>query len=58
MLTENTILRNKRSNLFIILSGIFITNAILAELIGVKIFSVEQTLGLEPVQIQMLIENP
>ncbi|MCZ6899489.1 MAG: VUT family protein, partial [Bacteroidetes bacterium] len=36
----------KKNNLFIVLSGIFLTNAILAEIIGVKIFSMEQTLGL------------
>jgi len=57
-LAKNTVIRSKRSNLFIILSGIFIANALLAELIGVKIFSVEQTLGFEPVQMKMLIDNP
>lgn len=40
--------QSKKTNLFIILSGIFLTNAILAEIIGVKIFSGEKTLGLEP----------
>ena len=40
---------SKRSNLFVILAGIFLTNAILAEIIGVKIFSGEKTLGFEPV---------
>ncbi|WP_194774545.1 queuosine precursor transporter [Pararhodonellum marinum] len=40
--------QSKKTNLFIILSGIFLTNAILAEIIGVKIFSGELTLGLEP----------
>ncbi|PRY90936.1 queuosine precursor transporter [Mongoliibacter ruber] len=39
---------SKKTNLFIILSGIFLTNAILAEIIGVKIFSGELTLGIEP----------
>jgi queuosine precursor transporter len=38
----------KKQNLFIILFGIFLTNAIVAEIIGVKIFSLEQTLGFEP----------
>ena len=33
---------------------IFLTNAILAEIIGVKIFSLEKTLGLPAAQIQML----
>lgn len=40
---------SRKTNLFIILGGIFLTNAILAEVIGVKIFSGEKTLGLEPV---------
>ncbi|WP_194973227.1 queuosine precursor transporter [Aquiflexum lacus] len=40
--------QSKKTNLFIILSGIFLTNAILAEIIGVKIFSGEKTLGWEP----------
>lgn len=37
--------------LFIILGGFFVANAILAELIGVKIFSLEQTLGIEPMNL-------
>ncbi|MCL6261319.1 queuosine precursor transporter [Aquiflexum sp. TKW24L] len=41
--------QSKKTNLFIILSGLFLTNAILAEIIGVKIFSGEMTLGIEPV---------
>jgi queuosine precursor transporter len=44
-------IKNKKSTIFIILSGIFLTNALLAELIGVKIFSAEQTLTLPPAQI-------
>jgi uncharacterized integral membrane protein (TIGR00697 family) len=43
----------KKTNLFIILSGIFLTNAIIAEIIGVKIFSMESTLGFEPAQINL-----
>lgn len=45
---SKNILQSKPTKLFIILGGIFITNAILAELIGVKIFSLEATLGLKP----------
>ena len=37
----------KENKLFYLLACFFVTNAILAEFIGVKIFSVEQTLGLE-----------
>jgi queuosine precursor transporter len=43
----------KKQNLFIILFGIFLTNAIVAEIIGVKIFSVESTLGLQPLHLQI-----
>ena len=35
----------KENKLFFLLAGFFITNAILAEFIGVKIFSLEKTLG-------------
>ncbi len=39
-------LRSQR--LFVVLAGFFVANAILAELIGVKIFALEDTLGLAP----------
>lgn len=45
----NRIQESKKTNLFIILGSIFLTNAILAEIIGVKIFSAEKTLGFAPV---------
>ncbi|MEP1088306.1 queuosine precursor transporter [Algoriphagus sp.] len=45
----NSIQESKKTNLFIILGSIFLTNAILAEIIGVKIFSAEKTLGFDPV---------
>jgi len=45
---------SRKQQLFIILSAIFLTNAILAELIGVKIFSLEQTLGFQPANISIL----
>lgn len=45
---------DKRTNLFIILSGIFLTNALLAELVGTKIFSLEQTLGFNPAQLNVI----
>ncbi len=47
-------LTKKRNNLFIVLSGIFLTNAILAEMIGVKIFSAESTVGLMPANLNIL----
>ncbi|RSK48747.1 queuosine precursor transporter [Hymenobacter rigui] len=39
-------LSHKKQQLYLVLSGIFIVNALLAEIIGVKIFSVEALLGL------------
>ncbi|MES2730507.1 MAG: queuosine precursor transporter [Bacteroidota bacterium] len=44
----------KKNNLFIVLCGIFLTNAILAEIIGVKIFSAETLLGVPKAQIPLL----
>lgn len=43
----------KRQRLFVVLSGIFLTNAIIAEVIGVKIFSAEMALGLPPAQLPL-----
>ncbi len=51
---ENTTVKNKKTRIFVVLSGIFLTNALLAEMIGVKIFSAEATLGLPPAQIPLL----
>lgn len=39
---------NRGQKLFLVLTAIFVANAILAELIGVKIFSLEDTLGVAP----------
>lgn len=50
---ENT-LQQKRNRLFVILAGIFITNALLAEMIGVKIFSAEATFGFDPAHLNIL----
>ncbi|PRY06797.1 hypothetical protein CLV24_1251 [Pontibacter ummariensis] len=44
----------RRTNLFLVLSGIFISNALLAELIGVKIFSGEALFGLPGAQVPLL----
>lgn len=46
-------IESKKSRLFLILGGIFITNAVVAELIGVKIFSLEGSLGLNPANISL-----
>lgn len=45
--------KNKKQNLFIVLAAIFLTNAILAEMIGVKIFSAESVLDLPPANIPL-----
>jgi uncharacterized integral membrane protein (TIGR00697 family) len=39
---------HKANRLFIVLSGFFLTNAIMGEFVGVKIFSLEATLGYAP----------
>lgn len=43
------VVHNKASRLFLFLGGFFIANALIAEFIGVKIFSLEKVLGLTPV---------
>mgnify|MGYP001626726288 FL=1 len=42
------ILDKKENKLFLLLGGFFIANALIAEFIGVKIFSLEATLGINP----------
>lgn len=39
--------------LFLVLAGLFITNALVAEFIGVKIFSLEKSLHIQPFQISL-----
>ncbi len=46
--------KNKQTILFIVLGGLFITNALVAEFIGVKIFSLEKSLGFEAFDINIL----
>lgn len=56
-MNEN-IVSNKATRLFIFLGAFFVANAIIAEFIGVKIFSLEKTLGVTPFNISLLgIEN-
>jgi uncharacterized integral membrane protein (TIGR00697 family) len=49
----HNILKNKSTRLFIILGGFFIANALIAEVIGVKIFSLEDTLGISRANINL-----
>ncbi len=44
----------KKNALYVFLCGIFLTNALLAEIIGVKIFSVEALFGVPPAHIPLL----
>jgi queuosine precursor transporter len=39
---------HRAARLFVVLAGIFVANAILAEFVGIKIFAVEPTFGLQP----------
>ncbi len=41
-------MKDRKQILFLLLAGVFISNALLAELVGVKIFSLEKTFGLLP----------
>lgn len=47
------ILADRSTRLFIILSGLFLTCALLAEIIGVKIFSMEDTLGINRLDLKI-----
>jgi queuosine precursor transporter len=44
---------SKRTILFLLLGSFFIANALIAEFVGVKIFSVEDTLGIKPFALQL-----
>jgi len=45
---------DKELNLYIILAGFFLINALLAEVIGAKIFSLEKILGIKPLNIPFI----
>lgn len=44
---------SKEQKLFIVLAGLFLTNAIVAEIVGGKIFSLEATLGLQALNLSL-----
>jgi queuosine precursor transporter len=50
---ENSKPLNKKTLLYLLLASFFITNALIAEFGGVKIFSVEKLLGLAPLQLNI-----
>jgi uncharacterized integral membrane protein (TIGR00697 family) len=47
-------LENKSTRLFVVLAGFFLTNALMGEFVGVKIFSLEGTLGIAPFEWHLL----
>ena len=49
----NLKISNRRNNLFLILGFFFLTNAIVAEFIGAKIFSLEKTIGIAPLNLNI-----
>lgn len=51
------IVNQKSTRLFIVLAMIFIANALVAEMIGVKIFSLEPTLGIQPLNWNLFGEQ-
>ena len=44
----------RRNNLYLILGFFFLTNAIVAEFIGTKIFSLEKSIGIKPLNLSLL----
>jgi len=44
----SAVIASRSARLFIALAGLFITNALIAEFVGVKIFALEDTLGIAP----------
>jgi uncharacterized integral membrane protein (TIGR00697 family) len=48
------IIENKTNRLFFVLGGFFVTNALVAEFIGVKIFSLERSFGFDPLDLSIL----
>jgi uncharacterized integral membrane protein (TIGR00697 family) len=46
-------MKTRKDKLFLLLGAFFITNALLAEFVGVKIFSLEKTLGVTPFTLDL-----
>lgn len=51
------LLQSRESRLFLFLAALFLTNALVAEMIGVKMFSVEKLLGIAPLDWPFIGEN-
>ncbi|OYW19180.1 MAG: hypothetical protein B7Z54_04435, partial [Sphingobacteriales bacterium 12-47-4] len=50
----HSILKDRPTRLFLVLGAVFVANALIAEVIGVKIFSLEATLGWKPADWNIL----
>src|SRR5687768_16085217 len=50
----HAIIKDKPTRVFLVLSGFFVANALIAEFMGVKIFSLEGTFGWKPANIKLL----
>jgi uncharacterized integral membrane protein (TIGR00697 family) len=50
---SSKLLSSKPTRLFLVLGGFFIANALLAEFIGIKIFSLEKIFGLAPLSMRI-----
>lgn len=50
-LSESSAQEARRQRLFLLLCAVFLTNALIAEIVGGKIFSVEMLLGIPPAQL-------
>ncbi|TAF33517.1 MAG: VUT family protein [Cytophagales bacterium] len=48
---------SRKNTLFVVLTGIFLTNALLAEIIGTKIFSLESALGVPAAGIKLWADH-
>ena len=53
----HSIIKDKPTRLFLILGGFFIANTLIAEVVGVKLFSLEQTLGMAPANLTLFGES-
>ena len=50
----SSVLKNKATKLFLVLAGLFVCNALVAEMIGTKIFSLEKVFGAAPMNWTIL----
>ncbi len=56
-LSINDLVSSKTSRLFIVIATFFVANIVLAELLGIKIFSLEKTLGFAPLNLSLFGKN-